>query len=165
MCMCMCMFVCVCLSERKREMLGGLVVRVDEGKGNTRAVFVQGTGLSSLARTYTYKHTLAKNRGLLWTPSPVWFTHYSHTLYHTLLLHLLLSLIFLSRHLSQMTLSVCFLPLCHFPPLYFQLLFLFHFSFRHYHDLTFRLHLCVISFASLVPFLKAFCNPSTTPSP
>lgn len=53
--------------------MGGLVVvRVDEGKGNTRAVFVQGTGPSSLARTYTHKHarTLAKNRRLIVDSQP-----------------------------------------------------------------------------------------------
>lgn len=97
-----CVFGSVCEREGESEIEKFCregVVRVDGGKGITRPVFVQGTGLSSLARTYTYKHahTLAKNRGLLWTPSPVGSTHYSHTLYHTLPLHLCLSLISLSR--------------------------------------------------------------------
>lgn len=38
--------VCVCWSARPSW----------QGKGNTRAVFVQGTGLALVAHTYTYKH-------------------------------------------------------------------------------------------------------------
>lgn len=103
----LCLCVCVWESEWERERN---VVRVVGGKGITRVVFVSGTGPSLLARTYTYKHahTLAKNSGLLWTPSPVGSTHYSHTLYHPLPLCLFLSLIFLSLYLSQITLV--FLP-------------------------------------------------------
>lgn len=47
------------------------------GKGITRLVFVQCTGLSSLAWTYTL---MGKNRGLLWTPRPSWSVCYSNSL-------------------------------------------------------------------------------------
>lgn len=88
-----------------------MVVRVGGGKANTRAVFVQGTGLSSLARTYTYKHTLSKNRGLLWTPSPVRSTHYSHTLYHIFAsLSPSFSYLYLSLSITNDCLCLFFLP-------------------------------------------------------
>lgn len=106
--------------------MGWLVVRADGGKGITRAVFVQGTGLSSMARTHTYRHarTLAKNRGLLWTPSPVGSAHYSHTLYHSLPLHLFLSLIFLSLSVTNVRLLTLLMLFGYFPQHYFSLVLL-----------------------------------------
>lgn len=85
------------------------VVRVDGCKGITRAVFVQGTGLSSLARTHTYKHahSLANTEAHCGRPAPAGSTHYSHTLYRSL-------------PLLSISLPLCLSPLIHHR--------LFHFS-------------------------------------
>lgn len=107
---CVCWSVCVCVCERERNVVraDGLVVRVDGGKGITRAVFVQGTGLSSLTRTYTYKHahTLGKNRGLLWT-QPSW-VHALQSHIVSLFGSLALPFSYLSLSLSNTNYSVCF---------------------------------------------------------
>ena len=100
-------FVCVCLREwvREREKC----CEGCWGQGHYKGSVCVGHG-TVLAGTHVHIQacTLAKNSGLLWTPSPVGSTHYSHTLYHPLPLCLFLSLIFLSLYLSQITLV--FLP-------------------------------------------------------
>ncbi len=96
-------FVCVCLREKCCLGVEGLMgARALQGQCLCRAR----DRSRQHARTHTNMRTLAKNRGLLWTHSPVGSTNYSHTLYHPLPLRLFLSLIFLSLYLPEI--HVCF---------------------------------------------------------
>lgn len=87
------------------------------GKGITRLVFVQCTGLSWLACTYTLTH---KNRGLLWTPRPSWSGHYSNSLSP-----------FCSQALAFSLSSSLFIHTFHFLPHGLKPWFCFSFSFWH----------------------------------
>lgn len=87
--------VCV----RERNVVKGLV-RVDGCKGNTRAVFVQGTGLSSLAHTHTHSntHTWLKTEAYCRHPaqlSPP--TTVTHCMKLSIFMYISLSLLFITN--------------------------------------------------------------------
>lgn len=109
--------VCVCWSARPSW----------QGKGNTRAVFVQGTGLALVAHTYTYKHArthLAKTEAYCGLQAqfgpPTTVTH--------CVTFCILSLPFISFYLIVYHGLVCFLFLSLSPPppfVFFVLCFFF----------------------------------------
>lgn len=114
------------------------------GKGITRLVFVQCTGLSSLACTYTLK---GKNRGLLWTPRPSWSVCYSNSLSPSP------SQSFALSHLPLFICQSRFLTSSHT----FKHLIWLSYRFCHYVGLTstyFEHCRTSLSHASVIPFLK-----------
>lgn len=124
------------------------------GKGITRVVFVQCTGLSSLARTYTYKHAhthLPNTEAYCGHPCPV---GPRTTDAHCVTLCLSVSSFLLSFPQFYLCFSSCLTSL------HTAFNFLFSFHFRHYHhDLVFiRLHVN----AQLIGLV--ICFPSQRPA-